>query len=150
TGVQTCALPIFLVGTALIGMGVGRNPSGFVHDLVEGYRATRGAKPVLYGAGAFGAVLYVLALTGVIGTWTFAIIALCAVMLVPVLGRVYLAETSGDGERRPRPTPLELVGVDEPYTDELRARLDRELGLPATLEKGGSRDWDRRARAPRE
>lgn len=130
---------LVLVGTALIGMGVGRNPSGFVHDLVEGYRATRGAKPVLYGAGAFGAVLYVLALTGVIGTWTFAIIALCAVMLVPVLGRVYLAETSGDGERRPRPTPLELVGVDEPYTDELRARLDRELGLPATLEKGGAR-----------
>ncbi|MEU8799346.1 ABC transporter permease [Spirillospora sp. NPDC048819] len=124
---------LVLVGTALVGMGVGRNPSGFVHDVIEGYRSMRRARPVLYGAGAFGAVLYVLALTGVIGTWTFALIALCAVMLLPVFGRMYL-----DEGRRDRPTPLELIGVDEPYTDELRARLDRELGLPA-LEKGGAR-----------
>jgi hypothetical protein len=39
-----------------------------------------------------------------------------------------------DEGRRDRPTPLELIGVDEPYTDELRVRLDRELGL-----KGGAR-----------
>ncbi|MFA1548230.1 branched-chain amino acid ABC transporter permease [Actinomadura chokoriensis] len=118
---------LVLVGTALVGMGVGRNPSGFLHDLIGGYRAMRDAKPVLYGAGALGVVLYLLALTGVIGTWTFALIALCVVMLLPVFGRMYL-----DEGRRNRPTPLELIGVDEPYTDELRARLDRELGL-----KGG-------------
>ncbi|NKZ02980.1 branched-chain amino acid ABC transporter permease [Actinomadura latina] len=120
---------LVMVSTALLGMGVGRNPSGFLHDLFEGYRATRNAKPVLYGAGALGAVLYLLALTGVIGTWTFALVALCTAMLLPVFGRMYL-----DEGRRTRPTPLELVGVDEPYTDELRARLDRELGL-----KGGAR-----------
>ncbi|WP_131732933.1 branched-chain amino acid ABC transporter permease, partial [Actinomadura formosensis] len=127
---------LIVVSTALLGMGVGKNPSGFVHDLIEGYRAVRGAGPVLYGAGALGAVLYVLALTGVIGTWTFALAALSVIMLLPVFGRMYLEERGGDGERRARPAPLELIGVDEPYTDELRARLDRELGLPA-LEKGG-------------
>ncbi|NEA26673.1 ABC transporter permease subunit [Actinomadura bangladeshensis] len=119
---------LVLVGTALVGMGVGRNPSGFIHDLIESYRATRKAKPVLYGAAALGVVLYLLALTGVIGTWMFAILALCVIMLVPVFGRMYLEED------RSRPTPLEFVGVDEPYTDELRERLDRELGL-----KGGVR-----------
>ncbi|WP_067461416.1 branched-chain amino acid ABC transporter permease [Actinomadura macra] len=116
---------LVLVFTALIGMGVGKNPSGFVHDVVEGYRPLRGARPVLYGGGAVGAVLYVLALTDVIGAWTFAITALCVAMLLPVLGRMYREESRG------RATPLELLGVDEPYTDELRARLDRELGLPA-------------------
>ncbi|MFG2086807.1 MULTISPECIES: ABC transporter permease [unclassified Spirillospora] len=118
---------LIMVSTALLGMGVGRSPSGFLHDLFEGYRATRKAKPVLYGAAALCAVLYLFALTGVIGTWTFALVALCAGMLLPVFGRMYL-----DEGRRDRPTPLELIGVDEPYTDELRIRLDRELGL-----KGG-------------
>ncbi|MFV2171595.1 ABC transporter permease [Actinomadura sp. LOL_016] len=117
---------LVMVLTALVGMGVGKNPSGVVHDIVEGYRAMRGAKPVLYGAGAFGAVLYVLAVTGVIGSWTFSLVALCVVMLLPVIGRMYL------DEGRERETPLELLGVDEPYSDEMRARLDQELGLPVT------------------
>ncbi|GAA4380645.1 hypothetical protein GCM10023088_44270 [Actinomadura verrucosospora] len=119
---------LVLVGTALVGMGVGRNPSGFVHDLVDGYRAIRTARPPLFGAGALGAVLYVLALTGVIGTWTFALAALCVVLLLPAVGRAYLEEG-----RKARPVPLELAGVDEPYTDELRVRLDRELGLKGTV-----------------
>ncbi|MFD0899749.1 branched-chain amino acid ABC transporter permease [Actinomadura sediminis] len=125
---------LVMVLTALVGMGVGRNPSGVVHDVVEGYRAMRGAKPLLYGAAAFGAVLYVLAVTGVIGSWTFSLIALCVVMLLPVVGRAYLEEG------RKRGTPLELLGVDEPYTDDLRARLDQELGLPVTAGtlKGGA------------
>jgi hypothetical protein len=60
----------------------------------------------------------------VIGAWTFAIAALCVAMFLPVVGQMFLAEG------RAKETPLELVGVDEPYTDELRARLDRELRLP--------------------
>ncbi|GGV00089.1 hypothetical protein GCM10010182_16560 [Actinomadura cremea] len=117
---------LVMVLTALVGMGVGKNPSGVVHDIVEGYRAMRGARPVLYAAGAFGAALYVLAATGVIGSWTFSLVALCVVMLLPVIGRVYLEEG------RERETPLELLGVDEPYGDEMRTRLDQELGLPVT------------------
>ncbi|MER6810471.1 ABC transporter permease [Spirillospora sp. NPDC000708] len=117
---------LVLVLTALVGMGVGRNPSGFVHDIADGYRRTRdGARPVLYASGAAGAVLYVLALTGVIGAWTFGIAALCAAMFLPLVGDMYQAE--GRAAR----TPPELAGVDEPYTDELRAELDRALGLPA-------------------
>ncbi|MGI5326515.1 ABC transporter permease subunit [Actinomadura nitritigenes] len=117
---------LVLVLTALVGMGVGRNPSGFVHDIADGYRRMRGgAKPVLYAAGAVAAVLYVLALTGVIGAWTFGIAALCVAMFLPLVGDMYMAEG------RVRETPPELAGVDEPYSDELRIRLDRALGLPA-------------------
>ncbi|KAB2383606.1 branched-chain amino acid ABC transporter permease [Actinomadura montaniterrae] len=117
---------LVLVLTALVGMGVGRNPSGFVHDIADGYRRMRdGARPVLYGGGAVGAVLYVLAVTGVIGAWTFGIAALCVAMFLPLAGDMYRAEG------RVRRTPPELAGVDEPYTDELRTELDRALGLPA-------------------
>ncbi|QKG21908.1 ABC transporter permease subunit [Actinomadura verrucosospora] len=116
---------LVLVLTALVGMGVGRNPSGFVHDIADGYRTMRTeARPVLYGGGAVGAVLYVLAVTGVIGAWTFGIAALCIAMFLPVAGQMFLAKD------RAKETPLELVGVDEPYTDEVRAGLDRALGLP--------------------
>ncbi|WP_030175352.1 ABC transporter permease subunit [Spirillospora albida] len=132
SSLYTAVGQLVLVGTALVGMGVGRNPSGFVHDVAEAYRSLRAAKPVLYGGGAAGAVLYVLALTDVIGTWTFAIAALCVLMLLPVIGKSVLEEKGR------RETPLELLGIDEPYTDELRARLDRELGLPATVRKGGA------------
>jgi branched-subunit amino acid ABC-type transport system permease component len=117
---------LVLVATALVGMGVGRNPSGFVHDLIESYRGLRGTRPVLYGGAAFGALVYGLALSGVIGVWTFAVTALCVIMLLPVAGKM-LQE-----EGRRRETPLPLLGLDEPYTDELRARLDRELRLPVT------------------
>ncbi|GIH71386.1 ABC transporter permease [Sphaerimonospora thailandensis] len=119
-----------MVATALIGMGVGKNPSGMVHDLFESYRALRNARPVLIGGAAAQAVLYVLALTGVIGNWWFAVLTACLVMMLPVFGRM-LAPTAV------RETPLELVGVDEPYTPELRDRLDRELGLAPAL--GGDR-----------
>ncbi|OLT31684.1 ABC transporter permease [Actinomadura sp. CNU-125] len=118
---------LVLVGTALVGMGVGKNPSGVVHDIADGYRAIRTARPVLYGAGALGVVLYVLAVTGVVNVWTFSLVAICVVFVLPVVGRMYLDEGKN------RATPPELLGVDEPYTDELRARLDRELGLPATV-----------------
>ncbi|MGI5157642.1 ABC transporter permease subunit [Microbispora sp. CA-102843] len=114
---------ILVVATALVGMGVGKNPSGTVHDIVEGYRALRNARPVLIGGAAVEAVLYVLALTGVIGNWWFAILTACVVMGLPVIGRRLTSPAA-------RATPLELAGVDEPYTDELRERLDRELGLP--------------------
>jgi hypothetical protein len=122
---------LVLVATALVGMGVGRNPSGFVHDIIEGYRGLRAARPVLYGGAAIGVLLYGLALAGVIGVWTFAIAALCVIMLLPVLGKALL------DEGRRRETPPVLLGVDEPYTRELRSRLDRELGLPAA-QKGAA------------
>ncbi|WP_067180561.1 ABC transporter permease [Microtetraspora niveoalba] len=131
--VYTSIGQLAMVATALIGMGVGKNPSGTVHDLVGSYRALRNAKPVLVGGAAAEAVLYVLALTGVIGNWWFAILTACLGMMLPVLGRMLMpaAVLGAEEAARRRSTPLELAGVEEPYTEELRRRLDRELGLPA-------------------
>ncbi|GGO72747.1 ABC transporter permease [Nonomuraea cavernae] len=130
---------VVLVATALIGMGVGKNPSGLVHDLFDGYRTLRGARPVLAGGAAAGAVLYLLALTGVIGNWWFAILTALLVMTLPALGRALMprAVLTEEELARRRSVPPELAGIDEPYTDELRDRLDQELGLPAREGRGG-------------
>ncbi|MCC5580322.1 ABC transporter permease [Microtetraspora sp. AC03309] len=126
-----------MVATALIGMGVGKNPSGTVHDIIEGYRSLRKAKPVLIGGAVAEAVLYVLTLTGVIGNWWFAILSACLGMMLPVFGKMIMPEAvlSEEELARRRSTPLELAGIDEPYTEELRRRLDRELGLPPGVDR---------------
>ncbi|SDD65251.1 branched-chain amino acid ABC transporter permease [Rhodococcus tukisamuensis] len=124
---------IAAVSPALIGIGVGHNPSGSVHQVVEGYRTLRNAKPVLFGGAAFVAVLYVLALTGMLDNWWFASLTIATVFLLPVIGQMVMpAAVLGEEElARRRTTPPELVGIDEPYTEEGRIRLDNELGLPA-------------------
>ncbi|MFC7449226.1 ABC transporter permease [Rhodococcus daqingensis] len=124
---------IAAVSPALIGIGVGHNPSGSVHQVIEGYRKLRDAKPVLIGGAAFVAVLYLLALTGVLGNWWFASLTIVTVFALPVVGEMLMptAVLGAEEVARRRTTPPELVGIDEPYTQEGRDCLDRELGLPS-------------------
>ncbi|MFZ2178915.1 MAG: ABC transporter permease [Rhodococcus sp. (in: high G+C Gram-positive bacteria)] len=124
---------IAAVSPALIGIGVGKNPSGVVHDVMEGYRHLVKATPVLVGGAAVVAAAYVLALTGILDNWWFAAIAVTTLFLLPVVGRsVMPAAVLGPEEAaRRRSTPPESIGIDEPYTAEARAALDRELDIPA-------------------
>ncbi|MGW0176906.1 ABC transporter permease [Rhodococcus sp. NPDC003322] len=126
---------IAAVSPALIGIGVGHNPSGSVHQVVEGYRKLKDAKPVLIGGAAVVAVAYVLALTGVLDNWWFASITIVTGFALPVIGEM-LMPTAVLGEEeaaRRRPVDPETIGIDEPYDDEVIARVDRELGLPASV-----------------
>lgn len=114
---------------ALIGIGVGRNPSGSVHQIVESYRPLRENKPVLVGGVVVEAVLYVLAVTGAIGNWWFAVLTAVLVMVLPLVGQVTSAEAV---RSRAAEVPLELAGIDSPYTDAMRADLDHALGIDDT------------------
>jgi branched-subunit amino acid ABC-type transport system permease component len=129
---------VLVVATGLIGVGVGRNPSGIVHDVVESFRKVRRARPVLYGGLGVVAVLYVLALTDLIGVWWFGVTAFVLVFALPPLASALMpaAVYSVEELRARRRTPPELVGVDEPYTPRLRDRLDRQLGLDGRLVAG--------------
>ncbi|MDE3203990.1 MAG: ABC transporter permease [Acidobacteriota bacterium] len=118
------------VTPALIGIGVGRNPSGSVHDFVDGYRSLRHRPRVLVGGGAVEAVLYVLSLTNVIGHWWFAILTAVLVMLLPLAGQM---SDPAQREREAAAVPLELAGIDSPYSDGLRVELDRALGIEDLL-----------------
>lgn len=126
---------IAAVSPALIGIGVGHNPSGSVHQVLEGYRRLRGAVPVLLGGAAVVAVAYLLALTGVLDNWWFATITIVTVFALPVVGEMVMPTAVLGAEEAARRQPLdpERIGTDEPYDADVMARVDRELGLPADL-----------------
>ena len=128
---------IAAVAPALIGIGLGRSPSGSVHDIVESYRSMRDAKGVLVGGAIVEAGLYLLALGGVLTNWWFAILTVVGVLLLPVVGQMVKPEAFfGEEEmaRRRAEVPLELVGIDTPYTRQLRDEVDRALGMDVAPE----------------
>jgi ABC-type branched-subunit amino acid transport system permease subunit len=131
-GLYATLAHIAAVAPALIGIGVGRSPSGSVHDFIESYRPMRNAKPVLVAGAATEALLYVLAITGAITNWWFAILTGVLALVLPVLGRVFVPGaflTEEELARQREEVPLELVGIDTPYTPQVRESLDRALGL---------------------
>jgi hypothetical protein len=129
------------VAPALIGIGLGRSPSGSVHDIVESYRAMRDAKGVLVGGAVTEAALYLLALGGILTNWWFAILTVMVILLLPVVGQMVKPEAFfGEEEvaRRRGEVPLELMGIDAPYTRQLRDEIDRALGMEVTPELAAS------------
>jgi branched-chain amino acid transport system permease protein len=114
------------VSPALIGISLGRNPSGAVHQVIESYRDLRGNVPVLVGGAVAELLFYVLALVGAISNWWFAILTSVLVMFLPLVGQMTSRQAR---EQRAAEVPLELAGIDAPYDDALVGRLDRALGI---------------------
>ncbi|MFD6893139.1 ABC transporter permease [Rhodococcus sp. NPDC060086] len=126
---------IAAVSPALIGIGVAANPSGSVHQMVEGYRHLANAKPVLIGGAAVVLVSYLLALGGILDNWWFASITIATVFMLPVMGQWLMPEAVLGAEEAKRRAPLvpERVGLDVPYSDQVRDEIDRELGIAEYL-----------------
>jgi hypothetical protein len=128
---------------ALIGIGLGRNPSGAMHDVVEMWRPMRRAKPVLAGGAVALFGLYLLALTDMITNWWFVILTFVLLAVLPIIGQILMPEEFLGAEevaKRRAAVPDELVGIDSPYTPQLRDSLDRALGLeiiPAAATSNG-------------
>jgi branched-chain amino acid transport system permease protein len=139
------------VAPALIGVGLARNPSGAVSDIIAGYRPLARARPVLIAGAVIEAALYVLALAGGLTNWWFAILTASLVMVLPVIGQVAMPGAfveAGELARRRAEVPVELVGIDEPYTEAGRARLDLALGLDGETQRLRSRQPAPPDRAP--
>jgi branched-chain amino acid transport system permease protein len=94
-GVWNVLANISLVAPALIGISLGRNPSGAVPQIVASYRPLWQVKWVL----AFGVVVeglfYVLTLTQVMGNWWFVLATGVVVLLLPLFGRAVRPEVFG-------------------------------------------------------
>jgi hypothetical protein len=119
---------------ATIGITIGRNPSGSLHELFQGYRLLLAkARPVLAGGVAIEVIVYVLALTKTLDNWWFGIITAVLLFLLPTFGQILMpAAMRPDGAPTREPEPVwERVGIDEPYTVAIRKELDRRLALPA-------------------
>ncbi|HEY8527921.1 MAG TPA: ABC transporter permease [Acidimicrobiales bacterium] len=143
-----------LVMPALMGVGLGRDPSGVVTRFVDDFSPLRKVKPVLAVGLAVEAAAYIAADQGTISNWWFVVITLLVMVAMPQAAKALAPEAyasgaaetgvegagvagreapAGDGE-----LPLELVGIARPYTPADREMLDRALDLP-TLKASATR-----------
>ncbi|MDX2676711.1 branched-chain amino acid ABC transporter permease [Streptomyces sp. NY05-11A] len=114
---------LMLVGTALAGIGVAHNPSGFLHDLFAGHRRLARTPRIRYAAVALQVLLYALAWTEMIGAAAFLFAGLALWFALPGIGAA-VCRGAGKGT-----TPPELLGIDDDWLAGLTDRLDRELGM---------------------
>lgn len=113
---------------ALIGISLGRNPSGFLHDAFATWAPMiRRARPLFAGVLAVEMVIWLLALRHTINGWGFVILTAAVVVGAPRLAP-FVAPSAYGRARRDAP-PLELVGITRPFTIDDRVRLDRALDL---------------------
>jgi branched-subunit amino acid ABC-type transport system permease component len=123
-----------LVLPALMGVSIGRNPTGAVEKLLVDFGPVRRVKPVVAGGIAVVGVAYVLARNDTISNWWLIVVTLAVVAAMPLAAK-RLAPAAGPGEAEAAPVdgqaalPLELVGVSRPYTVADRDELDAALGL---------------------
>jgi branched-chain amino acid transport system permease protein len=105
-----------LVAPALIGVSLGRNPSGAVSQIVENYRPLWRAKGVLALGVLAEVAAYLLVLTKVMGNWWFVLATTLIALALPALGRLVRPEAFGAGPvataeaRRPPAVVPAVVG----------------------------------------
>jgi branched-chain amino acid transport system permease protein len=125
---------VLLITPGLIGISLGRNPSGAMSQIREAYAPVRRSKPVLVGLAVAYATIYALRATDVIDNWT-AIIASTAVivLVVPIAElleqRAAASQAAARGELEPEAVPLEWVGITRPFTDEDVREMNAALGV---------------------
>jgi branched-chain amino acid transport system permease protein len=118
---------------ALMGVSIGRNPTGAVEQIVGEFDGVRRAKPVVVAGCAAVAVAYLLARNDTISNWWFVVLVGLVIGAMPLAAKrlaapsTAVAAASEDGHED---IPLELVGLARPFEPGDREMLDRELGLP--------------------
>jgi branched-chain amino acid transport system permease protein len=152
-GMFTFLANLTTVLPALMGVGLGRDPSGVVSRFVDDFAPLRRVRPVLVAGLGLEAVAYIAAHNGTISNWWFVVLTGVIIVAMPQAARALApeayaaeaeaeAEPSGDARAGDRPEragppgadgdlPLELIGVTRPYTVADREVLDRSLDLPA-------------------
>ena len=117
------------VGPAMIGIGLGRNPSGIAQQVMDGFRPLR-KTPVATGAWVAAIVgLWALTWRDVISNWNFTLIVLASVFIVPrIIMSVFEARFVED-ERAVSGEDLDLIGLTRPFRASDRDVLDQALGL---------------------
>ena len=123
------------VTPGLVGVGMGRNPSGAVPLVKDGLGPLGQDPPVLGGMVAAMALVYGLRLADVIGNWPFALGVAAAAVVASVIASARTGEP-GDAVGAEAPVDLEWVGVTEPWTEDLVARVSEGVALRPTVSVG--------------
>jgi hypothetical protein len=115
---------------ALMGVSMGRNPSGAVHDIVENFSplGRPRARPILVAGIVAEGVFFYLAREDLISNWWFLVLTGLTIVALPGALRLL---TPGGPSPVPEDLTLELVGIDRPFTPADRDVLDRALEVPS-------------------
>jgi branched-subunit amino acid ABC-type transport system permease component len=106
---------------ALIGVSLGQNPSGFLHDSYRDWGLViRRRTPIFLAGVALELAAWFLTFQDVISGWAFALFTMAWVLVLPRLAPRPPREAS---------TPVELIGIDRPFTPADKVAIDRHLEL---------------------
>jgi branched-chain amino acid transport system permease protein len=135
---------VLLVTPGLIGISLGRNPSGAVSQINEAYAPVKRSKPVLVGVAIAYAAIYVLRSTNVIDNWTTVWAAIAVLLLCPPVAEALEARAArragaADAVAEPEAVPLEWVGITRPFTDADVRELNAALALSEVEMYGAAR-----------
>ncbi len=119
------------VGPALIGIGLGRNPNGIAQQVMDGFRPLRRAPAATAAWIAAIVVAWALSWRGIIGHWTFALVVLTSVLVVPRVIMGMLPDRFTDVDDDPEADHPDLIGLSRPFLASDRDAFDRALALPA-------------------
>jgi len=148
-GVLPDLIPAFdklvLVMPGLIGIGLGRNPSGAVRQLVETFAPVRRSPRAI--AALTGALVLLTALRSaeVIGSWPYVLLAAAVTFAAPPVAASFgrrgagAPDTADDtvvGGEAGEAISLEWVGLLRPFTDDDRKTLDAALGCSVGASSG--------------
>jgi branched-chain amino acid transport system permease protein len=113
----------------MVGIGLGRNPSGATQEMGEAVAPVRKERSLLYPMLGVMVFWWVLRVAEVIGNWPFALL-LIATYLVAYGVAVYRSRAALEELAEEEAGPeLEWVGITVPWEPQYVHQLDRELAL---------------------
>lgn len=118
------------VGPALIGIGLGKNPSGIAQQIMNGFRPLR-KTPAATAAWALSVVgLWALTWRGFVSNWHFTLIIIASVVIVPRIIMSVFESRFADEERAVTGEDLDLIGLERAFRPSDRQVFDDAIGLP--------------------
>ncbi len=119
------------VGPALVGIGLGKNPSGIAQQIMDGFRPLKKAP----GATAIWVIaivgLWAATWRGAVSNWHFALISVGSLFIVPRIIMSVFEDRFAEEERAVAGEDLDLIGIGRAFRASDRQVLDTALGLPA-------------------
>jgi len=116
----------------MAGIGLGRNPNGIAAQIFDGYRSLKEEhNKIILSLGLIASTSYwALRIAGVIDGWTFLLLFTPTLILCPLI-----AEARNKDLQLHKENPLELIGIDQDFTDEIVESIEKELSL--TIDDSG-------------
>jgi branched-chain amino acid transport system permease protein len=130
---------VLLVTPGLIGISLGRNPSGAMSQINEAYAPVKRSKPVLIGMAVAYAVIYGLRSTNVIDNWTTVWLSIAVLVLCVPVAEWLATDRSARATDDEAAVPLEWVGITRPYTEADVRAMNAALGVSDVEMYGAAR-----------